>query len=247
MSNKVDWSKVEPYSTVIVCYGVQQTADFLRRAAAAGFTFENFTVRGLRCNCVETGERICMFYTSADHRIWQSSEVHIPDCGVGYETLFADDAPEPRPTYWQRQAEPKLCRLLGVRVRERFRIDYPKGTTGELYITEDGLIERADGGKRHKGIGNSIAYAIQNPKKVIKTPRWTDADIQDARTLRRMWPKGIVAVKRGAGGPSPIDVWILDTEDDKQEVLHLRNSKVFPSLLIHECVDIDDILKESHA
>ncbi|WP_298021050.1 hypothetical protein [uncultured Dysosmobacter sp.] len=260
MRTRIDWTKVQPYETVIVCYGSQQTADFIRRAVSDGFICENFAASRLSANCFETGVKIYMFRITGRNGILKTSEIRIPDCGVGYETLLVKDELKKNPSQVQAMkvipkrgrmtleeaAEPKLCQLLGVHVGERFRIDYPKGITGELYITGGGLIERVDGGKRHDKIGNSIAYAIQHPKKVIKPPRWTEEDIQDAKALRRMWPIGTVEVRRYGDEYYTSVVVYLTCTGDVLESLSLRHCKIFPSLQINECVDIDQILEESH-
>lgn len=59
---------------------------------------------------------------------------------------------------WNKR-NPRICTILGVKINQRFRINYPKGMTSWLHINEDGLVER-EGGPNNFKIGNSIAWAM---------------------------------------------------------------------------------------
>lgn len=78
--------------------------------------------------------------------------------------------------------QPRICEVLGVEVGERFRVDYPKGLTAWLHINEDGFVER-DGGANRLKIGNSVAWAVNHPDKIIRKPRYTEDEVHLARQL----------------------------------------------------------------
>lgn len=107
---------------------------------------------------------------------------------MGYEVV-EDDAPtleEAIDKYLgikQKEAnmdKPRICEVLGVEVGQRFRVDYPKGMTAWLHINEDGFVEREGGANRFK-VGNSIAWAINHPDRIIRKPRFTEQEVENAR------------------------------------------------------------------
>lgn len=85
---------------------------------------------------------------------------------------------------------PRICDVLGLNVGERFRIDYPNGMTGEIFINRDGLIERAEGNNMKLKIGNSVAYAINHPEAIVRIPVWTRKDIECINAMRLLFGNG---------------------------------------------------------
>jgi len=85
--------------------------------------------------------------------------------------------------------EPRICKVLNVKVGERFQIDYPKGTTAVLHVNEDGLIEREGGPNRLK-IGNSIAWAINHPESVIRIPTLSKDEWELVNNIEKVFQPG---------------------------------------------------------
>ena len=84
--------------------------------------------------------------------------------------------------------KPRICEVLGVEVGEKFRVDYPKGMTAWLHINEEGFVEREGGANRFK-VGNSIAWAINHPDRIIRKPHFTEQEVERAKAIKLIYPK----------------------------------------------------------
>ena len=103
----------------------------------------------------------------------------------------AGEMREPQLNAGEKEAnmdKPRICEVLGVEVGEKFRVDYPKGMTAWLHINEDGFVEREGGANRFK-IGNSIAWAINHPDRIIRKQHFTQQEVERAKAIRLIYPK----------------------------------------------------------
>jgi hypothetical protein len=133
--------------------------------------------------------------------------------------------------------KPRICKILGVEIGERFRVDYPKGMTSWLHINEDGFVERDGGANRFK-VGNSIAWAINHPESIVREPRFTEQDVEDAKALRRLYPAAFV-LARGCYGHL-----IVGTAGRVVMFVLPPSNKSFPSIRPGMQADLDEILNQ---
>lgn len=136
------------------------------------------------------------------------------------------------------QRGPRICKVLGVEIGERFRIDYPKGMTAWLYINEDGFVERDKGANRLK-IGNSVAWAINHPESIIRKPRFTKRDVDDAKAMKRLFPEAAI-LARGCHGH-------LIVGNAKRVVMFVRSpeASIFPGIRPGQQVVLNEIIEQS--
>lgn len=130
-----------------------------------------------------------------------------------------------------KQARPRICEVLGVEVGERFRIDYPKGMTVWLHINKEGFVVR-EGGPKNLKIGNSVAWAINHPDRIIRKPRWTQQEVEDAKVLAR------ALLADGFERDTIGDVFATSSVACRT----LIDSRMFPSLRSGETVKLSDII-----
>lgn len=82
--------------------------------------------------------------------------------------------------------KPRICEVLGVEVGERFEL----GNTGIiLMVNDDGLIHIGLSHGDHKETDMNVNYlvkAINHPDRIIRKPRFTEQEVEDAKTIRRI-------------------------------------------------------------
>ena len=83
--------------------------------------------------------------------------------------------------------KPRICEVLGVEVWELFGFnDFPFDEPKEFMVNENGEI-------RPNGDGcitpSEICYIINNADCIIRKPRWTEQEVEDAKTILRMFGK----------------------------------------------------------
>ena len=131
-----------------------------------------------------------------------------------------------------KQARPRICEVLGVEVGERFRIDYPKGMTVWLHINKEGFVVR-EGGPKNLKIGNSVAWAINHPDRIIRKPRWTQQEVDLAKLLYDFRRSKSVVIERNKS-----DILWWRDGDSAEGILPY---KLFPSLNCGDSVKLSDI------
>jgi hypothetical protein len=128
--------------------------------------------------------------------------------------------------------KPRICKVLGVEVGKRFRIDYPKSMTVWLHINKEGFVVR-EGGPKNLKIGNLVAWAINHPESIIRKPRWTQQEMDLAKLLYDFRRSKSVVIERNKGHI----LWWRDG-DSAEGILPY---KLFPSLNCGESVKLSDI------
>ena len=159
---------------------------------------------------------------------------------MGYEVVEemrenAGEMREPQLNAGEREAnmdKPRICEVLGVEVGQRFRVDYPKGMTAWLHINEEGFVEREGGANRFK-VGNSIAWAINHPDRIIHKPHFTEQEVEAAKAIKTLFPCA-VSVKR-------LDLSIRVQDRDEVLIVQLSNS-LFRSIQLGETYTLDEII-----
>lgn len=94
--------------------------------------------------------------------------------------------------------KPRIAEILGVEVGERFSIGGYPTDYGLVQVCEDGKIRRvisitefpfaADGEVGHKIGANALYYLLNHPDRIIRKPRWTEQEKEEAKQIRRLLP-----------------------------------------------------------
>ena len=83
--------------------------------------------------------------------------------------------------------KPRICEVLGVDVGERFEL----GNTGIiLLVNDDGLLHIGLSHGNHKETDMNVNYlvkAINDPDCIIRKPRFAEQEVEDAKTLKRLF------------------------------------------------------------
>lgn len=138
--------------------------------------------------------------------------------------------------------KPRIAQVLGVEVGETFSIDGYPTDYGMLQVCEDGKIRRVissvefpfaqDGEVGHKIGSNALYYLLNHPDRIIRKPRWTEQDVEDAKTVRRVFGRdGVIRRTPNLGERSAL---VFD---------HLYiNEDLFPSIKPGQSVTLDQII-----
>ena len=171
------------------------------------------------------------------------------DGGCGpYEGLSCTECPASKPDYKQRKMaqqqkdmaefidsklakkeeanmdKPRICEVLGVEVGEVFTADTPYGQFKRCVVDEEGQI-------LNTGI-NVLCYIINHPDRIIRKPRWTEQEVEDAKAIKRVLKATGIRRNRYDNIYATGEL-IVDT---------LLDSEAFPSLQPDTAVTIDEII-----
>lgn len=134
---------------------------------------------------------------------------------------------------------PNLCKLLGVSVDEAFKIEgydstYFVGKSGFIFIGAPGC------GFSLAGLDQVMA-AIKHPDRIIKIPKWTQQEIEDAKTIQRMFGKdNFTHIQKDEDGWTSL----MDGDGKDPNVGWCSigmEKEMFPSLKPGETVALDEI------
>ena len=132
--------------------------------------------------------------------------------------------------------KPRICEVLGVEVGERFDVKSEiVSLYTDAYISEDGIA-------RTKTItpidSMRLCEIINGELKIIRKPRWTEQEVEDAKTLCRMWPGGKIEFKRYEDGRCAM----VHIQGSLHGCLDLGQVDLFPSLRPGQSVTLDEII-----
>ena len=138
----------------------------------------------------------------------------------------------PAPVEEATMDKPRICEVLGVEVGERFNV---YGNCLDWHVDEKGHVV-SDDDKRC--VDDVIYLAINHPDRIIRKPRWTEQEVEDAKTFCRMWPGGEIEFKRYADGRCAM----IHIQGSLHGCLDLGQVDLFPSLHPGETVTLDEII-----
>lgn len=152
---------------------------------------------------------------------------------MGYEVV-EDDCVEPRKHKEEANMDkPRICEVLGVEVDEEFTYDF-----GENQVNRGTFKIGADGNRYYKaGTGpwnpcyneEDLLVIINHPDRIIRKPRFTEQDKEDAMMIKRLIPWAN-QVNRGMEGSLSLNpVTAIDR-------------KLFPLLKPGESAMLDEII-----
>lgn len=140
--------------------------------------------------------------------------------------------------------KPRICEVLGVEVGEPFSIDGYPTDYGMVQVCEDGKIRRVissaefpfaqDGEVGHKIGSNALYYLLNHPDRIIRKPRFTQQEVEDARAVKRLLE--VDSVSRAAYGNGLVAI----KSDWSVSIVLSRDC--FPPLLPGKTVTLDEII-----
>ena len=150
---------------------------------------------------------------------------------MGYE-MVEDDMLEP--TKHKEEAnmdKPRIAQVLGVEVGEDVKYRHTDGSEENLCVCEDGRVIISS--LSCKITATSVLInAINHPDRIIRKPRWTQQEVEDAKTVRRVFGRdGSIRRTPKIGERSTL---VFD---------HLYiNEDLFPSILPGQSYTLDEII-----
>ena len=133
--------------------------------------------------------------------------------------------------------KPRICEVLGVEVGEDVKYRHTDGTEENICVCEDGRVIISSLSCKMSTVAVLI-NAINYPDRIIRKPRWTEQEVEDAKTLCRMWPGGEIEFKRYADGRCAM----VHIQGSLHGCLDLGQVELFPSLRPGETVRLDEII-----
>lgn len=82
--------------------------------------------------------------------------------------------------------KPRICEVLGVEVGEDVKYRHTDGTEENICVCEDGRVIISSLSCKISTVAVLI-NAINHPDRIIRKPRWTEQDVEDAKTVRRVF------------------------------------------------------------
>lgn len=128
--------------------------------------------------------------------------------------------------------KPRIAEILGVEVGERFSVEGQRGGD-PLYVDRDGWVRYVS----DNGVSASaIQIAINHPDRIIRKPRWTEQDKEDARKIKAIFPESFnLEVNRLEDGR--LKLFVIQGLS-----FVLINDMLLPSLKPGEAATLDEII-----
>lgn len=133
--------------------------------------------------------------------------------------------------------KPRIAQVLGVEVDEEFTYDFGANQVNR------GTFKIGADGKRYYKTGDlwspcynedDLAVIINHPDRIIRKPRWTQQEVEDAKCTKRILEVDVVSRNEYGGG--------LVASRSDVGVSIVVNRELFPSLRPGETVTLDEII-----
>lgn len=133
--------------------------------------------------------------------------------------------------------KPRIAQVLGVEVGEEFTYDFGANQVNR------GTFKIGADGKRYYKTGDlwspcynedDLAVIINHPDRIIRKPRWTEQEVEDAKCTKRILEVDVVRRNEYGGG--------LVARRSDVGVSIVVNRELFPSLRPGETVTLDEII-----
>ena len=133
--------------------------------------------------------------------------------------------------------KPRIAQVLGVEVGEEFTYDFGANQVNR------GTFKIGADGKRYYKTGDlwnpcynedDLAVIINHPDRIIRKPRWTEQEVEDAKCTKRILEVDVVSRNEYGGG--------LVASRSDVGVSIVVNRELFPSLRPGETVTLDEII-----
>lgn len=155
-------------------------------------------------------------------------------CDVGWESISSAGSMSCRDKCerlkaWEAKKKvdkPRIAQVLGVEVGEVFTADTPYGQFKRCVVDEEGQILNTG--------TNVLCYIINHPDRIIRKPRWTQQEVEDAKYIKRILK--VDSVRRNIYGNGLIAMKSDNT------VSIVVNSEMLPSIHPGQSVTLDEII-----
>lgn len=129
--------------------------------------------------------------------------------------------------------KPRIAQVLGVEVGEDVKYRHTDGSEENLCVCEDGRVIISS--LSCKITATSVLInAINHPDRIIRKPRWTEQEVEDAKAVRRVFGRDGVIERYDKAMVEPYSNLVFD---------HLYiNEDLFPSLRPGESVKLKEII-----
>lgn len=135
-------------------------------------------------------------------------------------------------SYGARMGKPRICEVLGVEVNQNFQFnDFPFDEPKTYFVGANGEIRNAHGGEV---TSSELCYIINNADYIIRKPRWTEQEVELAKTVKILFPE--------ASDLARMNACALALSNDHGGHITNINSDLFPSLPLGLCVKLDEII-----
>lgn len=133
--------------------------------------------------------------------------------------------------------KPRICEVLGVEPEERFSIGQYK-----YWIDQNGDMWYEAGVEGKMACGGVLCNAINHPDRIIRKPRFTEQEVEDAKAIKRMFgddnfthirkdEDGLCEMMDGPGDDPNVGWCAIGMEEG-----------MFPSIRPGETVTLDEII-----
>lgn len=126
--------------------------------------------------------------------------------------------------------KPRIAEILGVEVGERFSVEGQRNRD-PLYVDEDGWVRWESDDSPSL---SAVKIAINHPDRIIRKPRFTQQEVEDAKTLLRIFPEQLDSVSRANDGTVTLKA--------KGAWRGYLNSDAFPSIRPGQSYTLDEII-----
>jgi len=125
--------------------------------------------------------------------------------------------------------KPRICEVLGVEVGQNFKL---KGADMGFYVDKDGIVKREED---DKSVGlPEICMMINLPDQIIRKPYFTEQEVEDAKTLLRVFPEQLDSISRSKDGAVTLAA--------KGAWRGYLNNDAFPSIQPGQSYTLDEII-----
>lgn len=123
--------------------------------------------------------------------------------------------------------KPRICEVLGVEVEERFSVGQY-----EYWFDQCGNMWCKAGTEEKMACGGVLCNIINHPDRIIRKPRFTQQEVEDAKVLARaLLADGFERDKMG-------DIF----STSKAAIRTLLDSRMFPSIRPGQSYTLDEII-----
>lgn len=182
------------------------------------------------------GDTCKLYYAAGDPdkvcADWAEYHPHEAARLMGYE-VAEDDMPDTAKHKEEANMDkPIICEVLGVEIGEVWTFG---GDPTKFRICADGHREYYHSGRWQEGCAEfNLCDAINHPDRIIRKPRWTEQEVEDARAVKRLLE--VDSVSRAAYGNG------LFAVKNDWSVSIVLSRDCFPSLRPGETVTLDEII-----
>lgn len=213
---------------------------------------DTLTVEGMCCDCAHGGP-CCSWdenencpHKKEDGTCWvpytkEESNVDKPclTCDVGWGSISSVGSMSCRDECerlkaWEakkKMDKPRICEVLGVELEEKFNA----GPYNDAYVDLLGIIRTNIGSAMD---AYRVCELINHPDRIIRKPRWTEQEVEDAKDILRLL-EDAHSIKKYAGDI----MWICNSHN---VTMVNANAGMFPSLRPGETVTLDEIIGSIH-